>query len=100
MDELPKVIVQTAFPPCIDALYNDAAAAHDVSHMGRFTFTAFMVNIGCHQRAVNKMFKTFSDYNERLTRYQIEHIAGERGSGTLYTCLQCSVFANTQRRQK
>ena len=38
------------------------------------------------------MFKTFSDYNERLTRYQIEHIAGERGSGTKYTCPPCSVL--------
>jgi DNA primase large subunit len=41
---------------------------------------------------LNDMFKTFSDYNERLTRYQIEHIAGERGSGTKYTCPQCSVL--------
>jgi DNA primase large subunit len=41
---------------------------------------------------VNEFFKTFSDYNERLARYQIEHIAGERGSGTKYTCPQCSVL--------
>jgi len=32
MDELPKVIVQTEFPPCIDALYNDAAAAHHLPY--------------------------------------------------------------------
>jgi len=51
-----------------------------------------MVNIGMSPETVNKMFKTFSHYNERLTRYQIEHIAGERGSGTRYTCPQCSVL--------
>jgi len=92
LEALPKIVVQAAFPPCINALYADATAAHHLSHIGRFTLTSFMVNIGMSPEAVNEMFKTFSDYNERLTRYQIEHIAGERGSGTRYTCPQCSVL--------
>jgi DNA primase large subunit len=92
IEEMPKVVVQAAFPPCINALYTDAAQAHHLSHIGRFTLTSFMVNIGMTPEGLNEMFKTFSDYNERLTRYQIEHIAGERGSGTKYTCPQCSVL--------
>ncbi len=91
-EEMPKVVVQAAFPPCINALYVDAAQAHHLSHMGRFTLTSFMVNIGMTPEGLNELFKTFSDYNERLTRYQIEHIAGERGSGTKYTCPQCAVL--------
>ena len=89
---MPKVVVQGAFPPCINALYADAAQSHHLSHIGRFTLTSFLVNIGITPEGLNDMFKTFSDYNERLTRYQIEHIAGERGSGTKYTCPQCSVL--------
>jgi DNA primase large subunit len=92
IEEMPKVVVQAAFPPCINALYSDAAQAHHLSHIGRFTLTSFLVNIGMTPEGLNEMFKTFSDYNERLTRYQIEHIAGERGSGTKYTCPQCSVL--------
>jgi DNA primase large subunit len=92
IEEMPKVVVQAAFPPCINALYADAAQAHHLSHIGRFTLTSFLVNIGMTPEGLNEMFKTFSDYNERLTRYQIEHIAGERGSGTKYTCPQCSVL--------
>ena len=92
IEEMPKTVVQAAFPPCINALYSDAAQAHHLSHIGRFTLTSFLVNIGMSPEAVNELFKTFSDYNERLTRYQIEHIAGERGSGTKYTCPQCSVL--------
>ncbi len=92
VEEMPKMITQSAFPPCINALYTDAADAHHLSHIGRFTLTSFLVNIGMSPEAVNDMFKTFSDYNERLTRYQIEHIAGERGSGTHYTPPQCSVL--------
>jgi DNA primase large subunit len=92
IEEMPKIVVQAAFPPCINALYVDAAQAHHLSHIGRFTLTSFMINIGMTPEGLNDMFKTFSDYNERLTRYQIEHIAGERGSGTKYTCPQCSVL--------
>lgn len=92
IEEMPKVVTQSAFPPCINALYADAAASRHLSHIGRFTMTSFLINIGMTPEAVNEMFKTFSDYNERLTRYQIEHIAGERGSATKYTPPQCSVL--------
>ena len=92
IDELPKVVVQTAFPPCINALCDAASTSHHLSHIGRFTLTSFLVNIGMPPEKVNELFKTFSDYNERLTLYQIEHIAGERGSGTRYTPPQCSVL--------
>ncbi len=92
LDDMPKVVVQGAFPPCINALYADAQQAHHLSHIGRFALTSFMINIGMTPEGLNELFKTFSDYNERLTRYQIEHIAGERGSGTKYTCPQCSVL--------
>ncbi|MCL5877689.1 MAG: hypothetical protein M1540_07755 [Candidatus Bathyarchaeota archaeon] len=91
-EEMPKTVVQAAFPPCINALYAEAAAAHHLSHIGRFTLTSFLLNIGMSPEAVNEMYKTFSDYNERLTRYQIEHIAGERGSATQYKPPQCSVL--------
>jgi DNA primase large subunit len=91
-EELPKAVVQAAFPPCVNALYADAASNHHLSHVGRFTLTSFLINIGMTPEDVNELFKTFSDYNERLTRYQIEHIAGERGSATRYTPPQCSVL--------
>ena len=91
-DELPKVVVQTAFPPCINAIYQAASTTHHLSHMERFTLTSFLVNIGMSPEKVSELYKTFSDYNERLTLYQIEHIAGERGSGTHYIPPQCSVL--------
>jgi len=90
--DFPKVVVQEAFPPCINALYDAASKNHHLSHMGRFTLTSFLVNIGMSAEAVAELFRAFSDFNERLTRYQVEHIAGERGSGTKYTCPQCSIL--------
>jgi DNA primase large subunit len=89
---LPKTVVPSAYPPCIGALIEGASSTHHLSHIERFTLVSFLVNIGMSSEAVTELFKTFSDYNERLTRYQVEHIAGERGSGTRYTPPQCSVL--------
>jgi DNA primase large subunit len=91
-NSLPKTVVQSAYPPCISALIEGASSTHHLSHIERFTLVSFLVNIGMSSEAVTDLFKTFSDYNERLTRYQVEHIAGERGSGTRYTPPQCSVL--------
>jgi len=92
MEGFPKVVSQSAFPPCIVALYEDASKGRHLSHVGRFTLTSFLVSIGMPSEKVNELFKSFSDYNERLTRYQIEHIAGERGSRTRYTPPQCATL--------
>jgi DNA primase large subunit len=92
LEGFPKVIAQSAFPPCIVALYEAASKGRHLSHVGRFTLTSFLVNIGMPPEKVNELFKSFSDYNERLTRYQVEHIAGERGSRTRYTPPQCATL--------
>jgi DNA primase large subunit len=92
MEGFPKVVSQSAFPPCIVALYEDATKGRHLSHVGRFTLTSFLVSIGMPSEKVNELFKSFSDYNERLTRYQVEHIAGERGSRTRYTPPQCTTL--------
>jgi DNA primase large subunit len=92
MEGFPKTVSQSAFPPCIVALQEAVSKGHHLSHVGRFTLTSFLVCIGMPSEKVNELFKSFSDYNERLTRYQIEHIAGERGSRTRYTPPQCATL--------
>ena len=92
MEGFPKTVVQEAFPPCINALYEAASHSRHLSHIGRFTLTSFLVSIGMSPEKVTELFKSFSDYNERLTRYQIEHIAGERGSRTRYNPPQCETL--------
>jgi DNA primase large subunit len=92
MAGFPKTVVHEAFPPCINALYEGASQSHHLSHIGRFTLTSFLIGIGMPSEKVNELFKSFSDYNERLTRYQIEHIAGERGSRTRYTPPNCGTL--------
>jgi DNA primase large subunit len=41
---------------------------------------------------VVELFRSFSDFNERMTRYQVEHIAGEKGSRTRYIPPKCDTL--------
>lgn len=92
MEGFSKIVSQSAFPPCIVALYEAASKGKHLSHIGRFTLTSFLVTIGMPPEKVTEVFKTSSDYNSRLTRYQVEHIAGSKGSGTRYTPPSCATL--------
>jgi DNA primase large subunit len=92
MEGFPKEVSQSAFPPCIEALYTAATHGKHLGHVERFTLVSFLVTIGMPTEKVAEVFKTFSDYNARLTMYQVEHIAGSKGSGTKYTPPSCSTL--------
>ncbi|MEM2111274.1 MAG: DNA primase large subunit PriL, partial [Candidatus Bathyarchaeia archaeon] len=88
-EELPEEVINDAFPPCIRRLYNLAKSGGHLSHVGRFTLTSFLLRAGMEPSQVVDLFRVSSDFNERLTRYQVEHIAGGRGSRTKYIPPKC-----------
>jgi DNA primase large subunit len=92
LETMPDRVVMEAFPSCIKGVYNRVAAGRPASHLGRFALTSFMLSIGMSAEDVFKFFRSVSDFNERMTRYQVEHIAGTRGSGTKYTPPNCSTL--------
>jgi len=91
-EEMPKQIVLDAFPPCIRQLHNTTLAGRHISHVGRFALTSFLVNSGMSVDNVVDLFRSLSDFNERMTRYQAEHIAGARGSRTRYIPPKCDTL--------
>jgi len=91
-EEMPERVVMEAFPSCIKGIYDRVAAGRPASHIGRFALTSFMLSIGMSAEDVFKFFRSVSDFNERMTRYQVEHIAGTRGSGTKYTPPNCATL--------
>jgi DNA primase large subunit len=90
--EFSKEVVNEAFPPCIQQLYDAAKSGSHLSHVGRFTLTSFLLRIGMEPNDVVELFRTSSDFNERMTRYQIEHIAGKKGSRTEYKPPKCATL--------
>jgi DNA primase large subunit len=91
-EEMPQRVVMEAFPSCIKGVYDRIAAGRPASHIGRFALTSFLLSIGMTVEDVFKFFRSVSDFNERMTRYQVEHIAGTRGSGTKYTPPNCATL--------
>ena len=90
--ELPKVPLPEAMPPCVRHLIDSLDEGKNVQHMGRFTLASFLLNIGTGEEDVVKLFKPATDFSERMTRYQVEHIGGRRGGGTKYTCPMCTTL--------
>ena len=90
--ELPKVPQPEAMPPCVRHLMDSLDEGKNVQHMGRFTLASFLLNIGAGEEDVVKLFKPATDFSERMTRYQVEHIGGKRGGRTKYTCPMCTTL--------
>jgi DNA primase large subunit len=92
IEEVPRAAVYTAMPPCVRNLYDAIFAGRNISHMGRFTLTSFLVNVGVGEEEIVKTFKAATDFDEKKTRYQVEHIAGRRGGKRKYTPPRCETL--------
>jgi DNA primase large subunit len=77
------------WPPCMEAIKTRIAEA---SHRELFTIAAFLVNKGYTVEQILSMLAERPDFNERIARYQVEHIAGLRGSRTKYRPPACQTM--------
>ncbi|MEM2004295.1 MAG: DNA primase large subunit PriL [Nitrososphaerota archaeon] len=80
------------WPPCMKALKSALIGGQNVGHFGNFAFASFLFNIGYTVESVISMYAQRSDFDERLARYQAEHIAGMKGSRTKYTTPSCTTM--------
>jgi DNA primase large subunit len=79
-------------PPCIKKLIETLSSGGRLSHIGRFTLTSFLVNAGAKEEEIIGFFKSASDFDERKTKYQVEHISGRRGGKTKYIPPKCDTL--------
>ncbi len=92
IEGFPETVTENAFPPCVAALYRAFTTGRHLSHVGRFTLTSFLLSVGMPTGKVIELFHSVSDFDERMTRYQVEHIAGEKGSATRYIPPKCDTL--------
>ena len=85
----PGEVAEEAFPPCIKEILLAARRGEHLSHHQRFALATFLLNIGAEIDYVVDVFRSMPDFNERITRYQVEHLAGLRGSGKKYRVYSC-----------
>jgi DNA primase large subunit len=72
--------------PCMVALRNRVA---DASHFGLFALAAYMAQKGYEVNEIVDVLRARSDFDEKIARYQVEHIAGQRGSRIKYRPPSC-----------
>ncbi len=80
------------YPPCMKKILSDLRNGLNVPHSARFAIAAFLLNIGVSIDDVVNIFRTAPDFDEDKTRYQVEHIAGQRGKGEEYVCPSCETM--------
>lgn len=80
------------WPPCMQALRKRLLAGEPVSHFGNFAVAAFMLRIGMTVEEVMNVYMQRGDFDPRIARYQVEHIAGLKGSRTKYSVPRCETM--------
>lgn len=80
------------WPPCMNAIRTRLLAGEPVSHFANFTLAAFMLKIGITVDEVVETYSKRGDFDPRIARYQVEHIAGLKGSRTKYSVPRCSTM--------
>jgi DNA primase large subunit len=79
----------TCFPPCMKKVYAELQAGHPVSHNPRFVIATFFANVNMSIDQAINAFKNQPNFNEKRTRYHLEHAYGTKGQRIKYTTPSC-----------
>lgn len=90
----PRIISNIAispenYPPCVKTALTMLKKGENLPHYGRFLLTTYLVNTGSSVEHILSLYSKSPDFNERISKYQIEHIAGLRGGRVKYSCPSC-----------
>jgi DNA primase large subunit len=76
-------------PPCIEHLYHAVDAGENLPHSARLLLATFLLFSGKSLEEIVEIFKKLPDFNERITRYQLEHLSGKAGGSKRYFVPSC-----------
>jgi len=81
--------ISTEYPPCIKHAIQVLNDGENLSHSGRFMLGTFLFGRGQTIDEIAPLFKNAPDYDEKVTRYQLNSCSGKTGSNTKYSCPSC-----------
>jgi DNA primase large subunit len=79
------------FPPCIRKMRRTLQQGENLSHAGRFALAAFLHRAGADAETIVDAYRGAPDFDESVTRYQVEHITHHDG-GAGYTPPECETL--------
>ncbi|MGA8303133.1 MAG: hypothetical protein WA691_03010 [Thermoplasmata archaeon] len=87
----PSAIQPARFPPCIRKMQRSLQAGENLSHSGRFALAAFLHRVGADFETIVDAYRGAPDFDESVTRYQVEHITQHQG-GAGYEPPECDTL--------
>src|SRR3989339_477166 len=94
--EMPKqALPVTSFkegdhPPCIEKLLDAARKHENLNHQARWYLAVYLLSIGLDIEKINAIYTNLPDYNERTTRYQLEH--AKKRAYTVPSCASVTTY--------
>jgi DNA primase large subunit len=79
MEEMPKSETKITVkfgdhPPCIARILDEAKKHENLPHHARWYLATYLLSIGTSEDDITKIYADLPDYNEKVTRYQVDHI--------------------------
>jgi DNA primase large subunit len=87
----PGTLRRDRFPPCIRKMQRTLERGENLSHSGRFCLAAFLHRVGADEETIVDAFRGAPDFDESITRYQVEHIS-QRDGGRGYEPPECDTL--------
>ena len=85
-----SVLVYNAVtPPCIQHIYDKISKGENLPHPARLLLGTFLIYSNKTLEEMLDLFKRLPDFDEKITRYQLEHLAGKKGSSKRYYVPSC-----------
>ena len=84
----------TDFPPCVKHALEVMGRGENLPHSARVMLASYMLAVGKPIDEIVDMFENAPDFNQKITRYQVEHLAGMKGSRTKYSVSSCEKLLN------
>jgi len=86
----PAVITRPEkYPPCINIALKRLKEGENLPHSARFMLAAYLLKVGLGEDDVVSLFVTAPDFNERVTRYQVQQISGRKAGREGYSVPSC-----------
>ncbi len=89
-----RVTVITNYPPCVKHALEVMGKGENLPHSARVMLATYMLAISKPIDEIVRMYENAPDFNEKITRYQVEHLAGMKGSRTKYSVPSCNKLRN------
>lgn len=84
------MVLPATLPPCIRHIIDMMTVRHEnVSHAGRILLATYMAANGRPADEICSLFKGAPDYNEAMTRKNVEYLAGQNSQGRAYHVKGC-----------